>query len=221
MATTGADALGLGRHRRQVETLVAPAGDEHDVVEARDRRRAACGVVALESLNQATPPASPTSSMRCGGPTNEASAAATDVTSASPVSSTSAAAARPLVTSWGRLRRIDATAAISPCGDEQRPVLDAVVGAGRGERDVAARRAGEVAHHLGVVGETDGDVVGALVGEDLALGGGVGRQRAVPVEVVGGQVEPRRASAAEVLGPRQAEARALDDEGVDVEVDGA
>ena len=33
---------------------------------------AACGVVAFESLNQATPSASATSSMRCGGPTNEA-----------------------------------------------------------------------------------------------------------------------------------------------------
>ena len=38
MATTARIRSGVGGHRRQVETLVAPAGDEHDVPESTDRR---------------------------------------------------------------------------------------------------------------------------------------------------------------------------------------
>jgi hypothetical protein len=42
----------------------------------------------------------------------------------------------------------------------------------------------------------------------------------VPVEVVGGEVEPRRHLRAQARGPGQAEAAALDDERIDVEVEG-
>ena len=101
----------------------------------------------------------------------------------------------------------------------QKPVLHAIVGRGLTERDAAAWRRRQVGDHRRVAGEADGHVGGALIGEDLGLRRRVGLHRLVPVEVIGRQVEPRRRLAAEVLGPGQPEARALDDEDVDVEVD--
>ena len=67
----GLDALRLGRQRRQVEALVAAAGEQHDASRTtRIAVSAACGVVAFESLNQRTPSRSPSGSMRCGGNAN-------------------------------------------------------------------------------------------------------------------------------------------------------
>ena len=214
---------GVG-HRRQVETLVAAAGDQHDVVEAGDRhrrgvRRGGLGVVVpgdavgvadeLDAVRR-TAEARPARRRR---PSR----------SASRVSSTSAAAARPFVRSWGsRRRRLATGAELAGRADEHassdRP-FDAVVGVGRAERDVTSRSGGESPHHLGVAGEADRDVVGTLVGEDLVLGVAVGVHRAMPVEVVGSEVQPRRGLAAEPLGEREPEAGALDDERVEVHVD--
>ncbi len=181
---------------------------------------AACGVVAFESLNQATPPASATSSMRCGGPTNDASAAADRGGVGEPGLEHEGGGGEAVGDVVGQAAPHRRDRGDLAARRHQHTVLDAVVGTVASERDVTAGCDGEVAHHLGVVGEADGDVAGALVGEDPGLRRRVGRQRAVPVEMVGGEVEPRRGGAAEALGPGQAEARALDDEGVDVEVDG-
>ena len=223
MATTVRSRSGSAAIGARSRPLFSPPAISTTWSKARMATDAACGVVALESLYQRTPSASPTSSMRCGGPTNDARPAATASGPTSPVSSTSAAAARPLVRSWGRARpqRGDG-AELALRADEHgvgaRPD-DAVVGAGGAERDVAGRRRGEVGHHDGVGGEADGDVVGPLLAEDAGLGRRVGVHRDVPVEVVGGQVEPGRGVAAERPGPGQPEARALDDERVDVEVE--
>ena len=115
---------------------------------------AACGVVAFESLYQRTPSDSPTSSMRWGGPTNEASPAATAAGPASPLSSTSAAAARPFVRSWGnaRRRRGDRAELALRAGEHGRRAVpgDVVVGAGQAERALAGRGASQVGHDDGI-----------------------------------------------------------------------
>jgi hypothetical protein len=49
IATTARTRSCLGGHRREVETLVAAACDQHDRSNARIATDAACGVVALES----------------------------------------------------------------------------------------------------------------------------------------------------------------------------
>ena len=183
---------------------------------ARIATEAACGVVALESSYQATPSASPTSSMRCGGPRNPASAVATASAPASPVSMTSADAARRVGDVVGQRARhrphLGDRAARPGEHRRRRRAGHVVVGAARAERHVASRRAAQVLHHHGVVDPADRHVVAALVGEQAGLGVGVGREVAVPVEVVGREVEPRRGIGPEGAGERQAEAGALDDE---------
>ena len=187
-ATTARMRPGSAAIGARSRPLFSPPAMSTTWSKARIATDAACGVVALESLYQRTPPASPTSSMRCGGPTNDASPAATASGPTSPVSSTRAAAARPLVRSWGSARRSAATRRERPGGPTStapaRPG-DVVVGAGQrrtcGGGPGAAR---EVGHHDRVGGEADGDVVGALLAEDARLGGLVGGHRGVPVEVV-------------------------------------
>ena len=75
-----------------------------------------------------------------------------------------------------------------------------------GERHRGAGGVGDVGRHHRVVGAVDRPVVGALVGPDLGLGLGVGGQAGVPVEVVGGEVEP--GAGLEVQGPGEAELEA-------------
>ena len=75
-----------------------------------------------------------------------------------------------------------------------------------GERHRGAGGVGDVGRHHRVVGAVDRPVVGALVGPDLGLGLGVGGQTGVPVEVVGGEVEP--GPGLQVQGPGEAELEA-------------
>ena len=116
-----ADPFRGGRHRGQVESLVAAPGDQDDVIEAVDRRRRGVRRRRLRVVEpgDASGVGDQFDAMR--GPTNDASAAPTAAVSANPLSTTRAAAASPFVTSWGMLRRIDETAAISPRGDTSTP----------------------------------------------------------------------------------------------------
>ena len=220
MATTARRRPGSAAIGARSRPLFSPPAMSTTWSNARIAADAACGVVALESLNQRTHPSSPTSSMRCGGPTNDARPAATASGPTRPASSTRAAAASPLVRSWGSARRKRGDRRERALRADEIATGDVVVGAGRRRTCDAGREPAEVGHHGGIVGEADGDVVGSLLGEDPRLGGLVGGHRGVPVEVVGRQVEPRGGVATEALGPREAEARALDDEGIDVEVEG-
>ena len=89
---------------------------------ARIAADAACGVVALESLNQLTPSAvGDRLEAVAAEPGTVASASAMASGPARPVSSTSADAASALVTSCGRPRRIDAISAIRPPGPMSQP----------------------------------------------------------------------------------------------------
>ena len=60
-----------------------------------------------------------------------------------------------------------------------------------------------------VVHRDDGEVAGAHVGEDLLLGGGVGLHGAVPLDVVGRDVEQRRRARVEPRGLGELETREL------------
>ena len=199
MATTARSRVGLGGHRRQVEPLVQPAGDQHDVVERPDRhrrgvRRRRLGVVVpahaagvadeLDAVRRADERRQPGGDRvgpdepgleheRGGGePVGE-------VVGQRPAQRGDRRRARPAGRrSIARRRR----------GSRRRS--GRTCGGGPG----AAR---EVGHHDGIGGEADGDVVGPLLAEDPRLGGLVGGHRGVPVEVVGRQVEPRRGVAAE------------------------
>jgi hypothetical protein len=211
-----ADALGRGGHRRQIETLVASTGDEHDVIEAVDRRR--CGMrrrrLRVVEPGDAAGVGDELDAMRRPDERGQRRRHRSRV--GQPALEHEGGGGKPVGDVVGqaaphrRDRRDLATR-----GD-QRTVLDPVVGAVAGERDVATRRESEMMHHRGVVGVADRDVARELVGEDASLGGRVGRQRPVPIEMVGGEVEPGRGVGAEALGPGQTEARALDDEGVEI-----
>ncbi len=63
----------------------------------------------------------------------------------------------------------------------------------------------------GIVGVIDEHVVGRLVAEDVGLGRGIGIQRAVPVQVVGSDVEQHRHRGMELLAETKLEARQLHD----------
>ena len=121
--------------------------------------------------------------------------------------------------SCGSRRRIESTIAIVPLGAHERVAGEVVVGVRTPERDVARRRVVEVAHHDRIVDESDRHVRRPLEVEQARLGRLVRGRRAMPVEVVGRQVEPERGVAAELLGPRQAEAAALDDVGVELHLE--
>ena len=94
-------------------------------IESNDRNATfdACGLVAFESLYQATPRDVVTNSIRCGAFTNSASAVATSFLVARPASIVIAAAARALVMSCGKLRRISETFIICPVGAIKNPLL--------------------------------------------------------------------------------------------------
>ena len=72
---------------------------------------------------------------------------------------------------------------------------------------------------IGSVDQADRRVVVRWLVKIRALGRLVAVHRRVPVEVVGREVEPHRGLGAERRRPRQPEARALDDEGVEILVD--
>ena len=147
----------LGRHRREVEALVAAAGDEHDVVEgARSppTRRAAWWPWSRCTRRTPSRLADELDAVRRPGERGERGG--DRVRSASPrlqhqrgrgqavgevVGQAAAQRARP--------------AASSPAGPTSVSARDAVVGAARAERDVPAGRLGEAPHHHGVVGEAD------------------------------------------------------------------
>ena len=90
---------------------------------------------------------------------------------------------------------------------------DFAVGGGTAAEGDAAGAAAEVGpDQLGIVGVVDGDVVVALVGEDPELGGEVGLEIAVAVEVVRRQVEEDGALGREEAGVLELEARGLADD---------
>ena len=121
--------------------------------------------------------------------------------------------------SCGSRRRIESTIAIVPVGARQRVAGEVVVGVRAPERDVPRRRAIEMTHHDRIVDESDRHVRRSLEIEQAGLGRLVGARRAVPVEVVGREVEPECGVGAELFRPRQAEAAALDDVGVELHLE--
>ena len=132
-----------------------------------------------------------------------------------------AAAASAFATSWGSARGSSSTGtSSSPVGRHEPDPRHAVVARAVAERDVTRGRVGEGGHHDRVVGVADRDRVGRLVLEDARLGGRVGVDGAVPVEVVGGEVQPGGHLRGEALGEPKPERRRLDDEHVDGVVEG-
>ena len=182
IATTARMRSGVGRHRREVEALVPPAGDEHDVVEGADRhgrgvRGGGLGVVVP------APRRRPRRRARCGAAARGTRRARWPRASApaSPVSITSAAAASALVTSWGSARRIAAHLGDRPARPGRARPTPSAGRRGSRRRSRRTSRGGPArrrrcSHHHGVVDEADRHVVGALVGEDACLGVGVGRR---------------------------------------------
>ena len=98
-----------------------PAGDEHQPLEGRIAAAAAWGVVALESLYQATPSSVPTCSMRCGGPVNEPSAAAIAVGVGEPGLEHQRRGGQGVGQVVRQLRFIADTRAMVPAGPTSRP----------------------------------------------------------------------------------------------------
>ena len=158
-----------------------------------------------------------------GGRGTRRSAARTPSTVA-PAASAAADGRQRVATSWGSDRGTASATATSGrrSGRRRAPSVDHGVVAGRGEpkRDHACRRARRLGQHDGVVGVDHGHVVGALVGPDAGLGGGVGVEVAVPVEVVGGEVEPHADHGPERVGELELERRHLDHDHVDVAAHG-
>jgi hypothetical protein len=95
-------------------------------------------------------------------------------------------------------------------GDPGLQAQPARRGPAGGERHPGAGRGGRVGGHHRVLGAVDRPVVGALVGPDAGLGLGVGGQVGMPVEVVGGEVEPGPGVQAEGPGETELEAGQLD-----------
>ena len=175
----------------------------------------ACGAVALESSYHRIPSASTTNATRWGRPLNVVSTARTASIEA-PASSAVAAAASAFATSCGSARGSASTAISgSPVGATSSARTHAVVAGVFPEGDVTRGRVGERGHHDRVVRVADRDGVGRLVLEDARLCLPVGVDGAVPVEMVGGEVQPRCHLRGEPLGEPQPERRRLDDEHVD------
>ena len=121
----------------QVETLVLPTGDEHDVVEGADRGQRGVGRRRLRVVVPAHAPSSATSWMRWWGPHERGERRATASGSARPVSSTSGSRGECVGEVVGQ-RRSQATGATRRRRRRavERAVVDVVVGAGARERAV-------------------------------------------------------------------------------------
>ena len=193
MATTARTCVATSASGREVEALVAAAGDQHDVVEAADgrgrgvRRRGLRVVVPLDPADAGhqLDPVRGAAERRPGRRRRPS-------TVATPASSTPAAAARALVRSWGRRAAQVGHARQRALGPDGAGAVDAVVGRRSPKVTWRPGRDGEPGHDDRVVGVADGRVVRPLVVPDAGLGRLVAAMRAVPVEVVGGEVEPHR-----------------------------
>ena len=146
-------------------------------------------LVALESSTYSTPSARPTSSSRCATPAKPCSAARTAAGSI-PRASVTAAAASAFSRLWAPRSRMSATAITgsprhvrcpSRTAASARPSAPPAPG---GSNRTAAARSGTSSPS----GRTATSPA-PLVGEHAQLGLAVGGERAVPVEVVGGEVE--------------------------------
>ena len=197
IATTARTAARLRAQAAEVEALVAPPAMQHDALEAgrarsrwragsspSSRRRTAPRAASPTSCDPVVEPPKPASGLRHRG-----GVGADDRVAA-------AAAASAFATSCGAPD--SATGATTSGGTDQRAVAHAVV-AGSRRPPVPTRitRPGAVGapapSATGVVARsTTSSVAGALVREDARLGRGVRGDRAVPVEVVLGDVEQHR-----------------------------
>src|SRR5581483_2024954 len=202
----GPDARRLPRQHAEVEALVLPAGDEHDRVEGtqRGQRRVGRGrlrvVVPLDAVlvgNELDAVAEPAEG-------DERVMAPVDGRATGPCGRGGGQRVGNVVREGApELRGAAHDRAV--VGDE-RVAVDVVVGTGvEPERDVAGGRVREVPAYDGVVRRSDGDVRGRLVAPQLRLRRLVGVERAMQVEVIGREVQPRADVGREVLAVVEAE----------------
>ena len=151
--------------------------------------------VAFESLTNRTPPTTATGSSACSRPVND-STARTIASAGTPAICATVAAAITSATRCRPIRRID---------DERHERR-----VGRKEHLLRARGARQ-RQRLRIVGVDHRPVVGCLVRENLRFRGAVRLHRAVPVEMVGRQVQQHGNPRMKRVGRLQLKAAHFDD----------